>query len=356
MIQSIQVKEKTGYGERGRISNLPAVKNKNGFFEFKPGLNIILGSNGSGKSSLIKGIAAQLGAAEYGYSMITSEWLRSVGALHGELNTIFEISHDGQAVYFSDTETSTTTLSLDSENAFASINKALTLFGSGKQSKGEHAEIRMKPTLELLESNPIVRMVSIPSSVKEDSKSLSIIESVFKSSIDVSQPTILLDEPESGLGILSKAYFWELIQKVAIENKFQIIMASHCEQCLCIEGANYIELEEGYREACLSVVNGMPLTKHFRRMSFSGDMELSEAEINVLKSIASLNDEWVIDEVSDAVSSLLHKKLIDIEELNDEAPKSGLSLLDSIFEPKKKVCFFTAKGSNLYKQVLTAEQ
>lgn len=345
MIESVKVNRIDREGNKSRVGLLPEILKRDGVFNFKPGLNIIIGANGTGKTSLIKGMASQLAATNFGFTHVDNNWMADY-VKNDLIKGSMDIIHDGQVVFYSDTNVSAPVV--DTDNMSLSISNAFLMFGASRESTGEHALKRIAPILDMLDVEPYEQLVELPSGLTE-AQSHALNEH-FKPKIKTSQPTIILDEPELGLGLLSEAHFWQSIKKAAKENKYQIILVSHSSQCLNIENANYIDMAEGYMDACLSVLSGTPLNEAMQELSFSGGISLSNKEKELMLKLAEHPDGVIMKGVSEEQKSLLSQKLIDC----DSVPKDykSMSIFDILDEEQEEVFFLTVKGSQYVKQVI----
>lgn len=77
------------------------------------------------------------------------------------------------------------------------------------------------------------------------------VENLLAPAISKGQPTVLLDEPESGMSLLWQAALWrKVLASQAVAERCQIICASHSPFCLGIPHAHYIEMEKDYIANC----------------------------------------------------------------------------------------------------------
>ena len=83
--------------------------------------------------------------------------------------------------------------------------------------------------------------------------------SMLKGTIEISNRTFIMDEPEMGFSLLWQAEFWETLVRYAKTYNRQLIVATHCPFALNIEGAHYIDMEPGYLEQCRD-----QFKKHFK--------------------------------------------------------------------------------------------
>ena len=268
MIEKIVFKNDIEDHQLSFISNLPAIENKGRMIEFKKGLNIIIGPNGSGKSSILNAIGDHLAANHSGYSCITEKWLRSQSftttsqSEDVKINDFIEITHDGQPILFGNPHRSLGMgkTGIDEEFYAQGIMEYMDV---SSESSGEQSNRRIMPFLRFMTGesdfpDDVGTTMNLDSVNNHwNARIESAYKERFKGNIPKGQSTILLDEPESGLGLLNQLLLWEnVLKNKEVTNRLQIIIVSHSQICLDIEGANYIELKDGYLEACRGLLKG----------------------------------------------------------------------------------------------------
>lgn len=236
------------------IQDLPHIYGKT--FEFKKGLNIIVGQNGSGKSTLLRMMALYLCAIQSGVSVITETWLRSI--LDFDSNPVFscDLKHDGSPILFCDPRENIGVKGGVFDNDFFLEGVKTTI---NKGSTGEKTLERIGHSIGV-----ILEKEKMPDSI--ENKLLNAIQGYndvwlkkYKKAMELIQPniktgqkTILMDEPESFLSIPYEIGFWKRIigeKKDRFEN-LQLVVATHSPFAFDIPFANYIEMEDGYLEKC----------------------------------------------------------------------------------------------------------
>lgn len=207
--------------------------------EFKPGLNIIFAPNGTGKSTILEILAKFTASEQGGISTITNSWKQDM--INFGVNTMkgIKVFHDGQPTLYNNPR------------------KAVGLFGGMaafdddffeqgimetqlRESTGYTTMTRLQRVLAVLSGQ-----AQMPKDFQKKSSLDDTYNTFLKANIEKSQPTMILDEPESGLAIHVQANIFRMINKRAKENNLQIIVATHSPFALSCD-ANFIELQSGY--------------------------------------------------------------------------------------------------------------
>lgn len=218
---------------------------KHNTITFLPGVNIIVGPNGSGKSSILYLLGLATASMQGGYSKITNQWLSDI---IGYEEDIFEVKHDNQSTLFVDSKKQSGIIGGGLDDDFM-IEGILEI--QAKKSSGQMAIQRLNKAIAILtqrevfpdfNSKDFISDRGILTSIEE----LKYAKKLLKESIPVSQPTIILDEPEYGLGYKYQFNVLRNIITQANKNNIQVIMASHSMFALGYSDVNYVELEEGY--------------------------------------------------------------------------------------------------------------
>jgi predicted ATPase len=207
--------------------------------EFSPGLNVLCGPAGSGKSTVIKTIAKSLCCLDGGVQLVGQYTtldhytnLLEPTLLDGTMPV-----HDGSPILHFDPSVQVGVSGSQMDYDFGLEALHSTMFrGSG----GETCLQRMSAALEAsLEDKWREVVWKIHKDRKPD-----LAKRLDGDGTRV-RPTLLLDEPSSNLDLRTEIRLMSLIQEIA-DSGVQVIMATHSVFALHFEGANYIDTTEGY--------------------------------------------------------------------------------------------------------------
>ena len=236
------------------LGNVSALK-KPREFTFSPGLNILWGRNGSGKSTILKLLAMMLHCAQSGNPVVTStsvedlcERMRFKDQPKAKLENSVLLRHDGQGT------------------RFFNPSAAVGLVGGGaafdwdfgregmlnvmfRGSAGQTTMQRFDSLLtDCLCNKP---PPSVEYRVKETNFNdywkewFGVAKGFLKANAKKGPATILMDEPERSVDLPLQVQCWRLIRAL-VRRETQIIVASHSLFALNIPEANYVEMEPGY--------------------------------------------------------------------------------------------------------------
>lgn len=245
------------------LSSVEAFK-KPRTFEFKPGLNVLWGRNGSGKTSLTK-VLARLFHCEQGNHPTVSQ--ESLSELVGDrFNPIdlakgLAVEHDGQGVRHFDpghaVGLAAGGAAFDWDFGMEGIQNQMFKGSAGQTNMfrfdrilneiiaGEVPEVEWK--IHRAQSSDVWR------------ERIDLAKSILKKNGKKGPPTILLDEPERSYDLNAQVGVWRLLR--AYSDEVQFIVASHSLFALKIPGAHYIELSPRYlagSEAVLETLRKWP--------------------------------------------------------------------------------------------------
>lgn len=248
---------------------------------FKPGLNILFGANGSGKSTVLQLLAQSLAAAQGGTSVVTSSWMQDIfGFGSDEVKLPCSLVHDGQPVMFFDARAKEGLIGGSFDDDFFNLGIANAM---AKGSTGQLGLRRLDRLLSVLLADIKGKPSATPpaeekpkrrgkkaeaaktapktqpgfpeaiewrvnrKSVNDTWKArLDQVELLFAAKRDVGPRTFLFDEPESGFSLPWQAGLWANIFSKVDPEKHQVIIATHSPFALGIPGAHYIEMSPGY--------------------------------------------------------------------------------------------------------------
>jgi predicted ATPase len=242
---------------------------KNKGVAFQPGLNILFGPNGCGKSTILRMAALSMAAEQGGVSTVTQDWINKVIYFKSRMGEKFvsslegiNVIHDGQPLLY------------------GNPRNMVGLYGGGAAFDDDFfregvANLTSKASTGHTTMNRMHRLIAVsqndaPFPAKVDhrvsklglndlwQKKLEAALQLLKASIPKGPPTLIFDEPESGLAIPAQGNLFNLLFTAARKNNYQIIVATHSTFCLGLPDVNYIEMEPGYlqhAEECITSVH-----------------------------------------------------------------------------------------------------
>lgn len=211
--------------------------------EFTDGVNIIFSPNGTGKSSILKMIALNLAAEQGGVSKVTTTWLLNMFGfnLGGESKQTplhgITINHDGQKLHKFDARQEvglTRDRQIDQDFFHDGLVESME-----KKSTGLLTIQRTRKLFELLEDFNDVDFEIIDKH-RADGNEDAI--KLLLPNISKGKPTILMDEPESGLSPIFQGNFLTALPEHETFNKYQWIIATHSPFAFMLPDANIINL------------------------------------------------------------------------------------------------------------------
>jgi hypothetical protein len=232
-------------------------------FDFKPGLNILWGRNGSGKTTVIRLMTMLLHCGQGGKPVVTQTSLDELCGgrmhrLHGkdiDLKSAITFEHDGQGVRHFDPSHAVGLLGGGAafDDEFFSAGVMNTMF---KGSAGQTTGFRFDELLNSIMRNKVPK---VEWTVHKDRVNdlwqarLELAEHFLKGTSDKGPPTVLLDEPERSYDLNTQVGCWRMLRAYAPTTQF--IVASHSLFALKIPEANYIEMSPGYLSGSIQALN-----------------------------------------------------------------------------------------------------
>lgn len=229
-------------------------------FDFEPDkVNVLLGKNGCGKSTMLKMIKAYCGIEKGGWSKISSEL--ALGAqcqshfpwVYRAYSPAFSdciVDWDGVASFYNDGD-----IKID-EWAWFSNNISLSEDGMtteseqfqylmDKPSSGQYRMIKLNKLLNMAKNPPdLTQYVSSHPTQRAESDYIRTLPRNGK-------PTLILDEPERALSLPKQVELYKLLADLTKE--YQIIIATHSPFVLFQDNMKIFEIEEGFSRECVQI-------------------------------------------------------------------------------------------------------
>lgn len=270
MFDSIELKGLAKSDRFGYAAKVPFFKHKRKI-AFQPGLNILFGPNGCGKSTILRILGDTMLATQGGVSAVTETSIRDTveyplgrrGAAPKDKLGL-RVLHDGQPVIFCDPRQAVGLSGSSFDNDFMAEG-IQELMGNRERSHGQVSAARMSPALDVLEGKLQLPAKPIEKFTKAQvggawPQCIDIALKRMEPSIPKGLPTVLLDEPEANFSLKWQGMLWAILTSERILSKFQVIVASHSPFALGLPNAHYIEMVPGYREEAEGL-----LVAHFGR-------------------------------------------------------------------------------------------
>jgi len=186
-------------------------------FTFEPGLTVVCGPNGTGKTALFTLLSRLLFAEQGGRSTLT--W-QSVYDAAGYPFAKISLDHDGQGIWHFDSAHQVGLvggMAAFDEDFFEEGIKGVLL---NRASAGQGTLHRLAPTIMAAKSAKAPGI-----GIKKGTRPTPAIQAFLAGRGEPGQPTFLLDEPDRNLDADNQVALWVGLNRLA--ERCQIIVASH---------------------------------------------------------------------------------------------------------------------------------
>lgn len=233
-------------------------------FEFTPGVNILFGPNGCGKSTILDTLKSYCFIEKGG-------WTRLQDPMKFGMNSIRDLPHalayfcparcsaivgwDGTPTLYNkgDIELSTESFFYSQGNLSDGITSQMehVQFLADKPSTGQYRINRLNKIRDLIASPPSLVMPSnIPS--PNVMRALEDQKTYMQSLKSTGRCALLLDEPERALSVPMQRELFNMITEIG--EFAQVIVATHSAFCLGIKQSNIIDIVPNYSTETLDIV------------------------------------------------------------------------------------------------------
>lgn len=217
---------------------------------FKPGLTVLYGPNGCGKSTVLRMLGDTLCATQGGYSRVTRLTLMDA---HTEDPIALTVEHDGQPILYCDPRAELGVRGSNFDDDF--FEEGLAESVAKTLSHGQNSTRRLNRIMAVLAgAAPLPAKIEYPQT-SAHAEAIERLQARLAPRISQGPTTVLFDEPEANCSIPWTEHLWGFLAKPEVLEKFQIIVASHSIFSLGIPNATYVEMVPGYLKTSLKAVN-----------------------------------------------------------------------------------------------------
>lgn len=243
------------------------IKNLTKTFTFTEGVNVLVGRNGSGKSTIIEAIA-RYGFTRAGWT--TWDWCLMGGLFDFDradkpttLDTVLddyfsakkhgtctaEVVMDGPVFFGNEESYDGSGIALARSGigggALSAAESLLRRFNSSTQSQGETRRDELNSLISRLNEYPF-EMGKRP----DGDEKRSLLYDHIESTLSHGSPTLLLDEPERYLDLAGTIELYTVVIPAIAKCGFQVIVASHSPVAMLNKEFNLVDMVRGYSSKC----------------------------------------------------------------------------------------------------------
>lgn len=229
--------------------NIEAMKGRESI-EFAPGLTIIWGPNGVGKSSIIKALAMLTHCEQGGTPKVTDHSVGKIRRWEGGKNTVLDgmsLVTDGQPTHYMAPDLNPGLMYGLAAFDYDFMGEAMEGMGAMKTSSGEQVQRRLSILMQ-----SVTTLTEVKGKKNRDAAALAGLEAT--PGVELGRKTILLDEPLRSVDLDMQIKLWTGFQRTIFRD-YQVIMASHSMFSMAIKGATYIDLKPDYRDRCKIMID-----------------------------------------------------------------------------------------------------
>lgn len=231
------------------VDNLPVYwwKKVNSFktrkeFDFTDGLNIVIGPNASGKSTLLTLLAKIFHCEQGRISKLTRHSIDELFGTFDEKKDLgVELVTDGQPVGYFNPDLKIGGMGyIDYDFLGEHLNSMFV-----KGSQGQKTMRDFIKTCRVLKDTDEISWGMDGSCNDLWQNRIDIIKKTIKKSVPLGKKTLLFDEPERSLDLQNELVLFSKTLPIVVK-EFQVIIATHSPFAFFMD-ANFIELKRGYR-------------------------------------------------------------------------------------------------------------
>ncbi len=215
--------------------------------KFKPGLNLIVGPNGTGKSTILRLIARWLHCEQGGVQAVTDSSVGNIRVFGGAFQTGIRPIHDGSPIVYFDPDNKVGTFGGEFDWDFGMEGVQNTLF------KGSSGEAVIHRIIKALEALVWGKFPEVKWKTHLEDKTKKKVSQWLRGTGKKERPTVLLDEPARALDLDKQITIWV---RIAQAKNVQVIVATHSVFAFFVPGAHIIETEEGFAKTVRRAITG----------------------------------------------------------------------------------------------------